>query len=138
MRKIIETTDPEYWRLLAKNRFNKELNMKDIHSREDYQYQLKEFLLKNKWGNNIINAGQNKYYSDGRKNPNYKKINYRQIQEAMYEASKEEIIPERKRRFLSLYQLYEAEYTHVSKKGKVYTQKQYQDINGKFTKNPFK
>jgi hypothetical protein len=136
--KSVNTTDPEYWRILAKERINKQLKMNEIHNKEEYQYRLKEFFANSKFGYNIINAGQHKFYADGTKNPNYKKINYRQISEEMYQASIKEIVELPKRKFLSLYRVYEAEYTHVSIKGKVYKQKQYQDIKGRFVKNPFK
>ena len=137
MRKY-NTLDDEYWRILAKERINKQLKMSEIHSKEDYQYQLKEFFINSKYGQNIINAGQYKFYADGRRNPNYKKISYRKIKEAMYEASRNDIIEEKKKRFLSLYGVYEVKNTHVSIKGKVYIQTQYQDLKGRFTKNPFK
>lgn len=126
------------WEILAKERFNKNLDFSKIHSKEDYQYEITEFLRKKPSGLNIINAGQKSYYADGNKNPNYHKINYKEISEKMYEASKDKITELKKRKFVSLYGVYETSYTHTSSKGKVYQQKQYQDTKGRFVKNPFK
>lgn len=131
----ISTLDDEYWKILAKERINKQLKMSEIHSKEDYYYALNNWLRKpdskgRPSGLNIIIAGK--------RGENYHKISYRQIKEAMYEGSKNDIIERKKRTFMSLYSVYEAKNTHVSSKGKVYTQIQYQDLKGRFVKNPFK
>lgn len=128
-----DTQDEEYWKILAKERINKELKLKEIHSKEDYQYALKEFFIKSKNGENVLRAGR---FSSGRKRPG--KITYDDISEYMYNGSKNDIIEQKKRKWQSLYRVWEAEYTHVSSKGKVYQQKQYQNIQGRFVANPFK
>lgn len=118
-----DTLYDEYWENLAKNRINKELDMSKIHSKEDYQYELDQFLRKKPQGYNIINSRK-----------------YAQIRNAMYEASKDKIITTRiKRRFFALYGVYEINTERTSMKGKSYTQTQYQDAHtGRFTTNPLK
>lgn len=128
-----DTQDEEYWKILAKNRINKELKIKNIHSKEDYQYALKEFFAKSKNGEKVFRAGR---FPSGRKKPD--KITYQDISEYMYNASKEDIVEIKKRKYVSLYGVYEASYTHVKKNGEVYQQIQYQDLKGRFIKNPFK
>lgn len=125
--------DPEEWDIVATQRINKNINMNEMKNYEDYHQALLNLFMTSHdkqgrfTGRNIINSNRPRKKFDD-------------IVNIMYNASVEagQLTPQKKRTFMSLYSVYEAKNTHVSSKGKVYTQTQYQDLKGRFTKNPFK